>query len=674
MAQVLDRLLFSAEDVEYRFCDPEYIKLQSDRQLTSVSTDQLSKVTPWRNFLEETTTTDDIESNDLFDLPEQSAIDQDCQMLIDDVEIPEEKKEQMLLAVRTVITVYSKSEKETYKSENGWINLLGQIIPTNDSTLDIYILFKKIRDTYVPTPRTHGFILKLLLRYHDPSFYSWINDHDITLDQCTESWFNSLFAKNCTKQVCSYIWETFTNSQDSFRIFFIALSIIILQKSNLEKMETNAKEKIKDTIRLFPNFINTQDLIEVLEHSKKFDINTPPFFREAFGPFMFGDEREPTPKWLPLLLPLSVTSMLENLRDVRLPEIVSDYFIVDCRPSNQYAGGHFSFKYKYNLDCDSLIKLSSGTYAINDIQLLIERIEEAQNVLQNKEIHICLMGSNLVTNDKCVHTVAHKLLKKNIKYVSMLYGGYETIHNTLKEQKEFDKYVIDHNEKKCIVCNPMRKKFTKQIKKSFVKSKEKLLTCVNSMDDNCEGNSEDIEYIFFEDNKNIAAKEPVERTRSTVSIESDIHGVGNPSISTKSNPSTDRDSLQHHIQFKIVSKDEWQVLPNVMKFKCKEITLDGETLPSLLLVTDTLLVHLRLIKDFEDNAYLIVKCHLFYIKRIRGNSYNKNILIIEFDTGNHNREDKPEKNLVPFDEIKYKMREKEKFTQLITAKFKELQD
>ncbi|XP_034950628.1 TBC1 domain family member 23-like [Chelonus insularis] len=672
MAEVLNRSLFSAEDIEYRFCDPEHLNLQSERQLTSISTDQLSKIAPWRRFLEETTTTDDIESDNLFDLPEQSAIDEDCQMLIDEVEIPEERKEQMLLAVRTVITVYSKSEKETYKSGNGWIYLLGQIISTTDSTLDIFIIFKKIRDTYVPTPRTHGFILKLLLRYHDPSFYSWINDHDISLDQCTESWFNSLFAQNCTKQVCNLIWEAFVNHQDSFRIFFIALSIILLQKSNLEKMAINAKEKIKDTIRLFPNFINTQDLIDVLENTKKFDLNTPPFFREAFGSFMFGDDRESTPKWLPLLLPLSVTSMLENLRDVRVPTIVSDYFIVDCRPSNQYAGGHFSFKYKYHLDCNSLIKLSSGTYAINDIQLLIERIEAAQNVSQNKEIHICLMGSNLVTNDKCVHTLALKLLKKNIKYVSMLYGGYEIIHNTLKKQKEFDKYVIDHNERKCIVCNPMRKKFTTQIKKKFMKSKEKLLTCVNLMDGNCEDNSKDIEYIFTEDNKIVAAKEPVGRTRSTVSIESDIHGVGNPSISNRSNLSTDNDSSQLHIQFKIVLKDEWLTLPNVMEFKCKEITSDGETLPSLLLVTDTHLVHLRLIKDFEDNAYLIVNCHLFYIERIRGSTSNKNMMIISFDTTHDNRST-PEKHLVPYEEIKYRMKEKEKFTQVINAKFKTLQ-
>lgn len=65
--------------------------------------------------------------------------------------------------------------------------------------------------------------------------------------------------------------------------------------------------------------------------------------------------------------------------------------------------------------------------------------------------HLCFMGSGREEEDCYVHMVVASFLQKHHRYVSLLYGGYESLHKLIVEQ-QCEQFLVDHCKKMCLSC------------------------------------------------------------------------------------------------------------------------------------------------------------------------------------------------------------------------------
>lgn len=76
------------------------------------------------------------------------------------------------------------------------------------------------------------------------------------------------------------------------------------------------------------------------------------------------------------------------------------------------------------------------------------------------------MGSGRNEEDQYTHMVVASFLQKHTQYVSLLTGGYITIHNYFSDN--LSEYLQDHNPHACIVCSPNTSSF--KLSETTVKS------------------------------------------------------------------------------------------------------------------------------------------------------------------------------------------------------------
>ena len=82
--------------------------------------------------------------------------------------------------------------------------------------------------------------------------------------------------------------------------------------------------------------------------------------------------------------------------------------------------------------------------------------------------HLCFMGSGRDEEDQYVHMVVSSFLQKNHQFVSLAYGGYIKLHQLITSSSQsMDRYFVDHNNKKCLVCTSPKKTKTEIKKKNF---------------------------------------------------------------------------------------------------------------------------------------------------------------------------------------------------------------
>ena len=66
--------------------------------------------------------------------------------------------------------------------------------------------------------------------------------------------------------------------------------------------------------------------------------------------------------------------------------------------------------------------------------------------------HLCFMGSGRDEEDQYVHMVVASFLQKHHQFVSLAFGGYQSLHRLIVTNSDYEKCLIDHNRKLCIVC------------------------------------------------------------------------------------------------------------------------------------------------------------------------------------------------------------------------------
>ncbi|CAF4042349.1 unnamed protein product [Rotaria magnacalcarata] len=371
----------------------------------------------------------DYVDSDVFDLPEQNLIREDVLRLVRSLKINKDIEASRLSDIEAVLTFYCKKYNENYEKDNGWIDMLKPLVTLDyKNRAELYALFVSIRNRYIPRfCETDGMpfhLFRLLLLYHDPELCSFFDTRKITPDLYAHIWVRSLYAGTCSSDVTLHLWDGYFQHADQFFIFFLALVLLMFAKEQLFEMVDKEKNEVIDFISKAPANLTTDDLEDFCSLANHYASNTPQSFRKEFCSCLFDEADRTTSQKAysvqqALCLPVSAKELLQA-NQLGGKEGVR-YFIVDCRPAEQYNSKHLYTA--FHLDANLLLedpKEFGGT--VDALRATQKHSIEAGATAGGD--HLCFMGSGRDEEDKYVRMVVAYFLRRNIKYISIASGGY----------------------------------------------------------------------------------------------------------------------------------------------------------------------------------------------------------------------------------------------------------
>lgn len=275
---------------------------------------------------------------------------------------------------------------------------------------------------------------------------------------------------------------------DPFIIFYIGLVMLINVKEELLELREEPKEKVVAFLTGLPDNLQTEDVADLFFLVEQHFIPNTPRSIQEYKELLFtktglpdDDEEEEEDDDLGENGPQNglqsnksnqlhsiSTSTPNNALDdlsqmlclpVQVPYLISccspasvsptRYFIVDCRPAEQYNNGHLNTA--FHLDCSLMLQEPSSFNTA--VQALL--VSQAQAIDVGSAAggeHLCFLGSGREEEDRYLHMVIAFFLQKKQKYVSMVAGGYERLHRHLADKSLLQVSMVDHNRRYCLPC------------------------------------------------------------------------------------------------------------------------------------------------------------------------------------------------------------------------------
>lgn len=160
---------------------------------------------------------------EFYDLAEQRFIHHDCLQLVKSLDLSDSEQLAISSDVESIITTFSKSNNISYRSKNGWIEIIQPLIALKLTKEEVYCCFEVIVKKYVPKSfnlksndccldesisdngsdcsssiglqHVHQpfHLLRLLLLYHDPQLCSFLDTKKVSPEMYSSSWVSLLF-------------------------------------------------------------------------------------------------------------------------------------------------------------------------------------------------------------------------------------------------------------------------------------------------------------------------------------------------------------------------------------------------------------------------------------------------------------------------------------------------
>lgn len=92
---------------------------------------------------------------------------------------------------------------------------------------------------------------------------------------------------------------------------------------------------------------------------------------------------------------------------------------------------------------------SAFTIAVEALLAVQQQAIDANSVAGGQ--HLCFMGSGRDEEDQYVHMVVAWFLQNQHKFVSLADGGYDALHRMVS-RTDSEKFLTDHNKRKCLSC------------------------------------------------------------------------------------------------------------------------------------------------------------------------------------------------------------------------------
>ncbi|KAG7467202.1 hypothetical protein MATL_G00150800 [Megalops atlanticus] len=588
------------------------------------------------------------------DLPEQTLIHNRCQQLIDQLKVPEENEAGMVADVESVITFYCKSRNITFTPELSWPDLLKPLLGLQLPRSDLYNCFYAIMNKYIPrdcVPKGQPFhLFRLLLQYHEPELCSFLDTKKVTPDSYAIRWLGSMFACHCSPEVTQAVWDIYLQQADPFLIFFLMLVILVNAKDSiLSQEEGDGKEDIIKMLESSPTLLETEDIEDLFSLAQYYYSKTPLSLKKEnqnlFGSSLVALKEEDMDLSQVLCLPVSVPEILQA--NQLQPEGVR-FFVVDCRPAEQYNAGHLSTA--FHLDSDLMLHNPS------EFALSVKSLLEAQkHSLESGSVasgeHLCFMGSGREEEDMYMNMVLAHFLQKNKEYVSIAKGGFMALQQHLADinvegpDNVYVHWIVstsgshgssrdgegvngpgDSKGVKSLV-----NKMTFALKSKSVNVKEKVISFI-------ENTSAPVDKMSF----TLPWPEKVIPDRHISSSDR----VGKPyrgvkpvfSIGDEEEYDTDEidsSSMSDDDRKEIVNIQTWISKPDVKHHvPCNEVKETGHMFPSHLLITATHMYCLREIASRKGFAYIQSRQALNSVVKITSKKKHPELITFKFGSNN----------------------------------------
>ncbi|KAG8450366.1 hypothetical protein GDO86_002858 [Hymenochirus boettgeri] len=571
------------------------------------------------------------------DLPEQQIIHSDCQNLIDQLSVAEERKPALLLDIESVVTFYCKSRNVQYYTDVSWIHLLKPLVDLQLPRSDLYNCFYAIMNKYIPrdcNKRGKPFhLFRLLLQYHEPELCSFLDTKKVTPDLYALNWFGNLFACHCSVEVTQAIWDSYLQNADPFFMYFLMLIMLVNSKETLLGQETENKEELIKCLENTPSSLETEDIEDLFSLAQYYCSKTPASFRKdhqnLFGSSLIAF-KDDTDLSQALCLAVSVSEILQANQQqgdgVR-------FFVVDCRPAEQYNSGHLSTA--FHLDSDLMLQ-NPGEFALSVKSLLEAQKQSIESGSVAGGEHLCFMGSGREEEDMYMNMVLAHFLQKNKEYVSIAKGGFMALQQHLVDinmENGYGHWIVSTSGSRNSIsmyddgdgANAMGdgkgvkslvNKMTVALKTKSVNVKDKVISFIEN------------------------TSTPVERhVSSSDRLGKPYRGV-KPVFSIADEEEYDTDeidssSMSDDDRKEIVNVQTWINKPDIKHhFPCNEVKENGHMFPSHLLVTATHMYCLREIPLRKGFAYIQSRQALSTVVKITSKKKHPELITFKYGSSN----------------------------------------
>uniref|UniRef100_A0A3Q4HID7 TBC1 domain family member 23 n=2 Tax=Neolamprologus brichardi TaxID=32507 RepID=A0A3Q4HID7_NEOBR len=591
----------------------------------------------------------------VLDLPEQKLIHNRSQQLIDQLAVSEDERSEMVSDVESVITFYCKSRNITFSPELSWPHLLKPLLGLHLPRSDLYNCFYAIMNKYIPrdcVPKGRPFHLyRLLLQYHEPELCSFLDTKKITPDSYAINWLGSLFSSHCLPEVTQTLWDSYLQQADPFLIFFLMLIILVNAKETILTQEGESKEDIIKMLEASPSLLESEDIEDLFSLAQYYQSKTPLSLRKMnqnlFGSSLVALKEEDTDLSQALCLPVSVPEILQANQ---LQQDGVRFFVVDCRPAEQYNAGHLSTA--FHLDSDLMLQ-NPSEFALSVKSLLETQKQSLESGSIASGEHLCFMGSGREEEDMYMNMVLAHFLQKNKEYVSIAKGGFMALQKHLVDMNvegldsSYVHWIVSTSGSHSSLSSAdgeslsgpgdskgvksLVNKMTFALKSKSVNVKEKMISFI-------ENTSAPVDRISF----NLPWPEKVIPDRHVSSSDR----VGKPyrgvkpvfSIADEEEYDTDEidsSSISDDDRKEIVNIQTWINKPDVKHhIPCNEVKETGHMFPSHLLITATHMYCLREIATRKGFAYIQSRQALNSVVKITSKKKHPELITFKFGTNN----------------------------------------
>ncbi|XP_065121023.2 TBC1 domain family member 23 isoform X2 [Paramisgurnus dabryanus] len=577
------------------------------------------------------------------DLPEQTLIHSRSQQIIDELGKSGEDGRDLVSDVESVITFYCKSRNVTFTPDLSWPDLLKPLLGLQLPRRDLYNCFYAIMNKYIPRDcvvKGRPFhLFRLLLQYHEPEFCSFLDTKKITPDSYAINWMNSLFSSHCPPEVTQALWDIYLQQADPFLIFFLMLIILVNAKDGIfiiEDDSKDSKEKIIEMLEQSPSLLDTQDLEDLFSLAQYYSSKTPLSLRKEnhnlFGSSLVALKEEDMDLSQALCLPVSVPEILQA--NQLQPEGVR-FFVVDCRPAEQYNAGHLSTA--FHLDSDLMLH-NPSEFALSVKSLLEAQKQSLESGSVASGEHLCFMGSGREEEDMYMNMVLAHFLQKNKEFVSIAKGGFMALQQHLADinvegpDNVYVHWIVSTSGSHSSLSSAdgelngadgkgvksLVNKMTFALKSKSVNVKEKVISFIENTSTPVERHVSSSDRV----GKPYRGVKPVFSIGDEEEYETD---------------EIDSSSVSDDDRKEIVNIPTWINKPDIKHhFPCNEVKETGHMFPSHLLITATHMYCLREIAARKGFAYIQSRQALNSVVKIT--SKKKHPELITFKFGNNNAE------------------------------------
>ncbi|XP_026484898.2 TBC1 domain family member 23 [Vanessa tameamea] len=578
--------------------------------------------------------------DEIFDLTNQNELRDNVKKFVRKLDNDDDEKLSVISDIESILTFYCKSRSITYASNNGWIEILYPLLSLKLPRSDTYNMFERILKLYIPNGCTSNgvpfHILRLIIQYHDPELCSFLDTKRITPEQYCMPWLKSLFSGTCNLEVVLFMWDLYFQRSDPFFIFFLCLIMIINAREQLLQMKNEDKATIVQILSKMPSDLEANDVSDFCSLAHYYSLKTPVSFREDVLEVLFSESGLEINSKLysqALCLPVAVHELIESATvDVADADAVK-FFLVDCRPAEQYNAGHLSTA--FHLDCNLMLQEPNAfTTAVQGL-LNSQRQALAAGSLAAGE-HLCFVSSGRTEEDSYAHMVVASFLKKNIKHVSMLDGGFVAIHDY------FGPHMTDcleeHNTSVCLVCAPNNNNNDNVVQQSVNKTRDnipaiqlfsKLSSAMKAKSQEVKGKL--IEYIVNPNSNvnngdwHVSANDRKEQRYRNVPP---VFSINDEDEDTHSDYRRDSntDNIDEIVELQSFLKSQ-HVVDN---FSCQEVLSNGYMFDSYLVITETHLVILREIPNKKGAVKVLSRRPLSTIVKITAKKRHPELITFKY--------------------------------------------